>query len=325
MLSRVADSIYWMCRYLERADNIARCIDVNQSFILDLAGRAGEQWEPLVNITADDDWFEKKYGTPTRGNVLSFLICEPDYPNSIYSCLRAARENARSVRETISSEMWECINRFYLMVKDAAARGPEILTASSDFLSEVRQYTHLFSGALDNTMSRSEPWHFGRLGQLVERADKTSRILDVKYFFLLPSVQDVGTSFDENQWAALLRSASAFQMYRHRYGRIAPDHVIEFLVLDRVFPRAMLYCLTRSEESLHAISGTPHGTFGNVAEQLLGQLRAELAFARTSEIMLGGLHEFLDTFQGKLNRVGNAIYKTYFALQPAGSDAAQEQ
>ena len=318
MLSRVADSIYWMCRYMERADNVARFIGANHSFMLDQPPGVAEQWDPLVNITGDEAWFAQKYGKADRHSALTFLLCDRDYANSLVSCLRAARENARSVREVISVEMWEYINRFYLMVNEAVGQGAETLAASHDFLSEVRLYGTLFSGCLDNTMSRDEPWHFGRLGQLIERADKTSRILDVKYFFLLPSVQDVGTPLDENQWTALLRSASAFQMYRQRYGRIEPAKVVEFLMLDRLFPRAMLYCLARSEESLHFLSGTTADTFSNQAEQRLGQLRAELAYASTKEILISGLHEFLDQFQLKLNRVGDAIHQTYFALQPTG-------
>ena len=172
----------------------------------------------------------------------------------------------------------------------------------------MRHYGTLLAGCLDNTMSREEPWYFGRLGQLVERADKTSRSLDVKYFHLLPSVQDVGSTLDENQWAALLRSASSFQMYRQKYGRIAPEKVVEFLILDRNFPRAILHCITRAEEYLHAISGTPMGSFSNAAEQHIGQLRAELAYAGTPEILRIGLHEFLDQFQTKLNRVGAGIH-----------------
>jgi uncharacterized alpha-E superfamily protein len=317
MLSRVADSIYWMCRYIERADNIARLIEVNYSFILDLPPNASEQWEPLVNITADDEWFKGKYDAATRDHVIDFLVCNREYPNSIISCLRAARENARSVRETISSETWENLNRFYLMVNEAVQRGPEALASSHEFLAEVKWHSHLFAGCLHNTMSQEEAWHFCQVGTLLERADKTSRILDVKYFHLLPSVQDVGSPLDENQWAALLRSASALEMYRQQFGRIAPSKVIHFLILDRAFPRAMLYAVSRSEESLHAISGTPPGTFSNAAEQRLGQLRSDLAYATTDEVLGTGLHEFLDQFQARLNRVGDAMHDTYFALQPS--------
>jgi uncharacterized alpha-E superfamily protein len=148
---------------------------------------------------------------------------------------------------------------------------------------------------------------------MLERADKTSRILDVKYFLLLPAVTDVGTPFDDIQWAAVLRSTSAFEMYRKRYQLLTPDRIVDFLLLDREFPRAIHYCLINADESLHALSGSPLGTFCNPAEQYLGQLRAELAYARVEGIIGGGLHEFLDAFQTKLNAVGASISATFFA------------
>jgi uncharacterized alpha-E superfamily protein len=153
---------------------------------------------------------------------------------------------------------------------------------------------------------------------LLERADKTSRILDVKYFLLLPSDADVGTPVDDIQWAAVLKSASAFEMYRKRFRRLHPERVADFLILDREFPRAMHYCLVCAEESLHTISGAPSGTFQNPAEQRLGRLRSELDYAQIDEILAHGLHEFLDAFQAKLNQVGDAITATFFGLSPLG-------
>jgi uncharacterized alpha-E superfamily protein len=150
----------------------------------------------------------------------------------------------------------------------------------------------------------------------MERADKTSRILDVKYFILLPKPTDVGTPFDDVQWLALLRSASALEMYRQRHGRISPVNVVNFLILDREFPRAVLHCLTRANESLHAISGTFPGSFSNLAEQRLGQLRAELAYTRAQDVIASGLHEFVDNFQTRLNMVGEAIHESFFAMRP---------
>src|SRR5262249_47143954 len=141
-------------------------------------------------------------------------------PNSILSCVRAARENARSVREIISSEMWEQVNEFYLMVNSAAAVGA--MTDPQELFASVKMSSHQFAGVTDATMTHGEGWHFFRLGRRLERADKTSRILDVKYFLLLPTADDVGTTFDDIQWAAVLRSASAFEMYRKCHGRISP-------------------------------------------------------------------------------------------------------
>jgi uncharacterized alpha-E superfamily protein len=321
MLSRVADSIYWMSRYIERAENVARFIDVNLHLMLDLPMGSAEQWEPLVQTTGDLKVFEERYGQATKENVVAFLTFDTDNPNSILSCLRAARENARSVREIISSEMWEQTNKFYLMVREAAT-DDRLSDEPHAFFTEIKMASHLFVGITDATMSHGEGWHFGRLARLLERADKTSRILDVKYFILLPAVSDIGTPFDDIQWAAVLKSASAFEMYRKRFGRLAPDRVADFLILDREFPRAMHYCVVKAEESLHAISGAPLGTFQNLAEQRLGRLRSELDYAQIQEIISGGLHEFLDAFQAKLNHVGAAIFSTFFALRPVISPPA---
>jgi len=310
MLSRVADSIYWMSRYVERAENVARFVDVNLHLMLDAPDGADQQWEPLVNTTGDHAEFEKLHGKPTQHNVIKFLTFDRENPNSMISCLRAARENARSVREIISSEMWLQLNKFYLMVNDAANQG---IDSPHDFYSEVKLSSHLFNGITDATMTHGEPWHFCRLGRKLERADKTSRILDVKYFILLRSVADVGSPLDDVQWAAVLRSASAFEMYRKRHGRISPKGIVQFLLLDPEFPRAIRFCLNSARDSLHALSGTPLGTFRTNAEKLLGQLCSDLAYAHVDDILNGGLHEYLDNLQDSMNLVGTGIIDMFFA------------
>lgn len=317
MLSRVADAVYWMNRYMERAENVARFVDVNLHLALDLAeGR--EQWEPVVATTGDDPWFREKYGAATRANVMRFLTFDAQYPSSILSCLRAARENARSVREVISSEMWEAVNKAYLSVQQAAARQDEVLAAPHDFYDAVKLAAQQYVGTAYVTMTHNEAWHFARLGRLLERADKTSRIVDVKYFILLPDPSDVGTAYDEIQWAALLKSASAFEMYRKRWGLIVPARVVEFLLLDPQFPRSMRYCVTKAERSLHAITGSAHDTAGTRAERCLGRLRSELEYGDAREVVAAGLHEYLDAFQTKVNDVGEAVHETFFAMRPIG-------
>jgi uncharacterized alpha-E superfamily protein len=324
MLSRVADSIYWMSRYVERAENVARFISVNLNLSLDMPGEAGQQWWPLVVITGDDAQFQERIGTTTKETVVQFLTFDSDNPNSILSCLRSARENARSVREIISAEMWEHINKFYLMVRDGGTL-EDVLDDPYHFYEKVNLSGQQFLGVTDATMTHGEPWHFCQLGRMIERADKTSRILDVKYFILLPKVADVGTPYDDVQWLALLRSASALEMYRQRHGQISPVNVVNFLVLDTEFPRAVLHCLTRANESLHAISGTAPGSFSNSAEQKLGQLRAELAYTQAEEIITSGLHEFIDDFQRRLNTAGEAIYESFFAKRLIEAMATQRQ
>lgn len=307
--------MYWMARYIERAENAARFVDVNLQLMLDLSVGIQEQWEPLIQIGADDTLFASLNETTSKESVMHFVTFDERNPNSVLSCLQSARENARSIRESISAEMYEQINRTYLMVK-AASADRTIMESPVDFFQEVRMAGHLFEGITEATMTHGEAWHFSRLGRMLERADKTMRLLDVKYFILLPSVAYVGTAFDELQWAALLKSASGFEMYRRLYGRIAPDSVVEFLLLDRDFPRSVHYCIIAAQQSIHAISGTPLGTFRNSAEQQLGRLRSELDYADKQRVIEGGLHEVLDLLQKKLNLIDDAIYDTFFALQP---------
>lgn len=311
MLSRVADSVFWMSRYIERAESVARFIDVNLNLTLDLGEQMDQQWAPLVYTTGDQDLFLQRYGSFNRENVWNFLTFDAKNPNSIVSCLKYARENTRTVREVIPSVLWEEVNKFYLFVRGAATGSS--LDNPAAFLDEVKLRSHLTRGIQDAIMTHDEAWHFARIGQLLERADKTSRILDVKYFILLPSVAEVGTPLDVIQWAALLRSASALEMYRRSRGRIVPEQVGDFLILDPDFPRSMRSCLTRAELSLHAISGSALNTFRNKAEQKLGLLRAELDYTHIREIIDGGLHEFVDHFQRQLNGVCDAIFDTFFA------------
>jgi uncharacterized alpha-E superfamily protein len=325
MLSRVADSIYWMSRYIERAENVARFIDVNLKLMLDLPLVSTQQWQPLVDTTGDSQEFRRRYGTATQNNVTRFLTFDLENPNSIASCLRVARENARSVREAISSEMWEQVNQLYLMINSVAGSRWGTLHDPHDFFASVKTASQLFAAVSAATMTHNEGWHFQQLGRQLERADKTSRLLDVKYFLLLPTVADVGTTVDDIQWAAVLRSASAFEMYRKRHGRILPEHVAEFLLLEPDFPRAIQFCLLHARESVHAISGTAPGMFRNPAERLLGELCSQLAYSQIEEIIAGGLHEYLDGLQSRMNEVSDGIHETFFAVRRTTPRAERAQ
>ena len=311
LLSRVADAVYWMARYIERAENVARYIGVNLNLQLDLPLDPANQWQPLIDTTGDTEAFEKRYGDATQARVIEFLAYDTENPNSITSCLSSARENARTVRETISSEMWAQINSMYLQIQSQRSMPePERLL---DAFREIRLGCHLFQGVTDATMTHNEPWHFLRLGRKLERADKTSRILDVKYFMLFPSTKDVGTPYDDIHWAAVLKSVSGFEMYRKKYGRITPRDVVDFLVMDRDFPRSVHYSVCCANESLHAISGTSMGYYQYRCEQLMGQLRSELDYASTDAVLAGGLHEYLDGLQHKMNDIDNAMREEFIA------------
>lgn len=312
LLSRVAERVYWMSRYTERAENVARFVDVNLQLMLGATG--DQQWRPLIDTSGDSLEFAKRYGEATRENVIHFLTFDSENPNSILSCLRYARENARTVRDTISSEMWQQANKLYLMMQDSSI--DKAIESAHDLFHELKMGCHLFQGITDSTMTHNEAWNFITLGRLLERADKTTRILDVKYFLLLPKLEDVGTSIDDIQWSAVLRSVSGFEMYRKRFGRISPRSIVEFLVLDGEFPRAVRHCLVGAGHSLHTISGTPLGSFSNPAEQRLGQIRAELNYTSVNDIVSDGLHEFLDNLQTKINLIDDSVFRTFFAMRP---------
>jgi uncharacterized alpha-E superfamily protein len=323
LLSRVADSVYWMGRYIERAENVARYIGVNLNLQLDLPQDPAQQWQSLIDTSGDFEAFLKRHGEANQHNVVDFLTFDADNPNSIFSCLRSARENARSVRETISSEMWEQVNAMYLQM--AAQQLMPGYEWHPEFFRQLRLSSHLFQGIMDATMTHNEAWHFARLGRKLERADKTSRILDVKYFMLLPSLSDVGTPYDDIHWSAVLKSVSGLEMYRKKYGRLEPRDIVDFLVMDRDFPRSIHYCVTRADSSLRAITGTVPGTFHYTSERLMGLLRSELDFTPVDQILSSGLHGYLDGLQLKINEIDNAVMADFVDWRPRTKPRAQAE
>lgn len=318
MLSRVANSIYWLNRYIERAENYARFVSVNFNLALDLPPSISEQWEPLLIATADELIFNKYYDQATPENVIQYMSFDERNPNSILSSLQHARENARTIREVISKEMWEEVNQFYWMVKDSAIKSKSWeLSKFQSFFEQIKTGCQLFFGIVDSTITRNEGWHFGRMGRLLERADKTTRFLDVKYFILLPNAQAIGSPLDLLHWSAVLKSVSAYNMFRQKYITINPSNITEFLLLDKSFPRSVLYCMRYAEVSLFEISGNmPNSGFSNQAEKQMGKLKSMVEYTEIDDIFNVGLHKFLDDFQTKNNLVADAIYQTYFGLKP---------
>ena len=311
MLSRVAASFYWVCRYIERAENYARFIEVNLNMAPDLPPGIPEQWEPLVLTTGDQDLFKERYGEATRENVIRFLTFDLENPNSIFACLSRARENARTIRELISSEMWQQINAMYLELEGASpGRSQEAL---AEFYRSVRTGSHLFIGIMDATFAHGEAFHFGVLGRGLERADKTGRIVDMKYFYLLPTPGHVGTPLDLLQWSSLLKSASAYEMYRKVHGKLEVRPMVSFLLLNRLFPRSVFRSLQIARGAVRAINQREAAP----GERELGRLCAELEYADVAEIFEMGLHEYADSLQTRINKVGDEIYSTYFALKDA--------
>lgn len=324
MLSRVANSIYWMCRYIERAENVARFIGVNLNLLLDMPSEKNKHWTPLIMTTGDQSEFEKRESDYSEEAVIWFLTFDREYRNSILSCVAAARENARSVREIISSEMWEHLNNFYLeLIKEESIK--MAMEDPDRFFNIIKMRSHLFTGLLDSTMSHGEAWNFARIGMMIERADKTSRILDVKYFMLLPEADLVNTPIDNIQWISVLRSASAFEMYRKEFHRIKPKDVANFLIFNKQFPRSIYHCLAKAQTCLHRIAGSRQGEVTNEAEKQLGRIMADIEYTDIDEVIESGLHEFLDDLQRRLNKMGGTIAATFFNITPQAQITKNEQ
>jgi len=313
-----------MSRHIERAENTARFIDVNLRLVLDIPMDIKLQWEPMVRITGDIEIFANQHRKYSQKNVVNFLVFDYNYENSVVSCVNKARENARTIREIISTEMWLCINEFYLFLLNPKAR-TEAFTSPNSFFNKIKDYSQMLDGITESTMMHNEGWYFYRMGRFIERADKTSRILDVKYFILLPREDYVGTAFDALQWAALLRSASALDMYRKQYHQLTPLNIANFLFFEPDFPRSVKYCLRECDSAIHNITGAPFESYSTLAERQLGILRAEIEYADVNEIIEAGLHEYIDNFQFKLNKVGDAISNSFFAVQPPKTLTSRKQ
>ena len=308
MLSRVANSIYWLARYIERAENVARSIDVNLQLQLDLPGEV-RPWEPVIQIAGNADDFFKKYAHASFENALTFLTFDKENPSSIISCVGAARENARCVRERISSELWIAINQFYLKLSDPEMP-KQVLAAPHAFYSSVKEFSQLTAGIIQGTMSHDVAWNFTHLGTLLERADQTSRILDVKYYILLPDVSMVGMALDTVQWNAVLKSVGAYEMFHRRNSDVTPHNVAEFLLLSEDFPRSLRYCLEKAELCLKNIAFPIKSNAQSI--RLLGKLRSDISFTTIEEIIEHGLHEQIEKVQIRLNELGNQIWKDFF-------------
>lgn len=325
MLSRVASHIYWLGRYLERAENYARFIDVNFNLMQDLPADLKEQWEPLVMATGDLELYQRKYEGFERHQVMFFLTFDSDNPNSMLSAVTNARENARIIRENLSKETWEKANELYYMLQLGLEKKIWKKEDPRQFYEQVKNQILLLYGLADATVARTEGWYFRQLGQLLERADKTSRVLDVKYHILLPSVFEVGTPMDFLHWMALLKSVTGFNTYRRLYGNIDPSGVVEFLMLNKYFPRSIFFCIREAERCLHCISGNNSEGFNNSAEKAMGELRSRLEYSEVDDIISVGLHEYLDKLQLKINHISDLIDINYFRIKDNYVSQSQSQ
>ncbi len=316
MLSRVANSMYWMSRYIERAENIARIVDVNLQLLLDFRNlneeRLARHWLPIVQTTGDERQFFQLHKKATGNAVTEFLVFQVENPNSIVSSICQARENARMVRDQITIEYWEELNRLYWFVKTPQAR-KAWNESPSEFFQQIKNSSLLLIGLSFATLIHNEGWLFSQVGKFIERADKTSRILDVRY---QPQPENGAPANDSEtdalEWSAILRSCSAWDAYKSIYGaEVNPKLVAEFLLFNQDFPRSVRYCVAELNGALRRISGVSEGRFCNGAEKLAGRLVAELQFSTVDEIFEQGLHDYLDRLQFKLNDIGNAMFDAY--------------
>ncbi|MGC4016949.1 MAG: alpha-E domain-containing protein [Luteolibacter sp.] len=318
MLSRVANTLYWMVRNVERADNLARLIDVNQQLLLDFESLDSERlrafWRPIILSTGDEETFDKLYEKAGSAEVVRFLTDDRRNPNSIVSCVALARENARTVRDQLSDELWEELNALHLYVQSDEAS----FVAQHDptkFYGQIRRSALAFHGIAASTTARNEAWEFMDLGRYLERADKTTRFLDIANY--LPSGADATETGSPGvlHWSAILRSCGAMGAFRAEYqGEITPENVVKFLIFSHDFPRSVRFCLNRIDQSLHRISNTPRGTFSCEAEREAGKLFSDLSFASAGEVFDMGLHEYLDHLQERFNTIGGEIFETYVLM-----------
>ena len=315
MLSRVAESLYWMSRYIERAEDITRILTVNFHALLETRLEDTQQgWQSLVAITGDDPLFRQCFGEYNARTVSEFLLWHPANPNAVMACLTQARENARSVREQISIEMWEHINRLYFIIKEvnrsAVLRGPH------DFFSQVRDGSQAFQGVTDATLTHGEGYEFIQLGKYLERAEKTVRILDVKYAAV--NTLKEGTPEASLQLVAMLKSCSAFEPYRREHASLLlTARVAEYMLLSQNFPRAVLYCLLRAQRAVNTL-GAETAQPANQAtssSRTLGRMCAELQYLDIQDVLGEKMHPLLIRLLRWMNLVGDEITRGYFNTQ----------
>ena len=314
MLSRVADHQYWMSRQMERAENLARLVRVSEEMLLDDEtlgrGSAHEYWTPVLAATAMEGAFRSLYPNPQMGDVARFLTLDLRNPDSILSCIRQARENARSVRDKISDEMWSEINALNLFV--TSPEGLQLLERFPQaYYEKIISSSMLFDGITDATLTRDEGWNFLQLGRFLERADKTSRFVDIK----TQTPEGLDPTAEVLQWGTILRACSAHAPYRKSNGtEVSLERVLDLLVFSTDFPRSVRFSVRMVDEMLHNISGHPTGQYSNECEKLAGALLAQLNFSGTTDVLSKGVHAYIDELQVSLNNLGQAIFETYVKL-----------
>ncbi|HEY8876764.1 MAG TPA: alpha-E domain-containing protein [Roseateles sp.] len=309
MLSRTADHLYWMSRYIERAENTARLLDIAyQTSLQPQSAEESEQtWRSLISISELNTLYGGKYSAINGRNVMEFMVADESNLSSIFNCLRAARENARAVRGALTTEVWETMNQTWLEFRRLLREGA-LQRDPSQFFEWVKYRSHLSRGVTVGTMLQDEAFHFIRIGSFLERADNTARLLDVKFYRQEQTQTEHDAARDFYYWSAVLRSVSGFEIYRKVYSNvIQPDKVAELLILRPDMPRSLSHCLTRMLANLKRVANPQSGE----TLRRVGRLEAKLAFGSIDEILTEGLHPFLDGFLAEVSDLGDRISKDF--------------
>jgi uncharacterized alpha-E superfamily protein len=321
VLRRIAGNLFWLTRYIERAEWRARLVDVNYRLLVENPANAKDEWWPLLAVTGEWDLFAEHYAAYDERSILAFFTFDPHNRSSIASCIEYARENCRAARNRISSELWLVINTLYLEAKHWTS---EIMLARGvvPFFADLRERFYRISGVIESTLPRDPGYDFLGLGKWLEAAENVTRLLDTRYHFLLPSPAHVGSPLDLSQWAALLRSALALEPYRNTYGNsIAVERVVEFMLFNETFPRAARFCVDRLEMALNGIASAGCADHEVEAEKSAAlvptayALSSKLRAGNASAAIAGGLHEYLLAIQADCAAIGGEVFTAFFKYE----------
>jgi uncharacterized alpha-E superfamily protein len=309
MLGRTANGLYWMFRYIERAENIARLIDAGLRVSLTRSGSGDEDWDGVLQSAGVRESFAQIHDRVTSSDAIDYLLRDKSNPSSVMSCIEAGRNNARMVRTALTRETWEATNEFWIEVKGMLSRKVKAAELPQ-CIDAIKQRAGLVRGAFHGSMLRNDLYNFSRIGTFMERADNTARILDVKYYVLLPAAAQVGSSLDNAQWESILRSVSAHRSYGWVYdAEYKPANIADFLILNGRMPRSLAYCYEKIVSNLGYLA-TDYDE-KHQAHKTADAIRASLKSTTINRIMDGGLHEFLEDFIHRNSQLGQEITEGY--------------
>jgi len=313
LLSRTADGLFWLARYMERAENVARILGAGQRIasLSRSVGSESNEWESTLVAAGCSEGYREKRGEVTPGGVVDFLVRDPSNPSSVLSCLETARRNARAVRTALTADMWESLNDTWLELRSFESFEGASAERIARLLEWVKHRSLLYHGAYANTMLRNDAFYFTQLGTFLERADNTARILDVKYHVLLPKSERVGGPLDYCQWESILRAVSALRAYHWVYhARLAPWMIAELLILRPEMPRSLCACYAQIVRHLDLLTEAYGGRRGE-CHRRAGEIHARLRYGRIDAILQSGLHEFLTEIVDDTIALGRDVAEFY--------------